>query len=102
MLSAGGLTLASELQRGTWNPLSPGATNVQIGHLLRRAGFGATAQEISAYASLGFSGAVDRLLNYQQVSDDAMESRLKALNLDFSRPQNQQWWWYSWPAATMA
>ncbi len=92
-LSAGGLAFASEMQHGTWNPLASSATNVQIGHLLRRAGFGATPQEISAYASLGFSGAVDRLLNYQQVNDDAMESRLNALNLDFNKPQNQQQWW---------
>lgn len=45
------------------------------------------------YASLGFSGAVDRLLNYQQVSDAAMESRLNALNLDLNTPQQQQQWW---------
>src|SRR6266487_128005 len=94
-LTAGGFVLASELQHGTWNPFSAGpvATNAQIGHLLRRAGFGATPEEISTYTSLGFNGAVDRLLNYQQVPDDAMESRLNALHLDFSSPQNQQQWW---------
>jgi len=93
VLTAGGMAFTSEMQHGTWNPLASSATNVQIGHLLRRAGFGATPQEISSYASLGFSGVVDRLLNYQQVPDDAMESRLKALNLDLNKPQNQQQWW---------
>jgi len=94
-LTAGGFALASEAQRGTWNPFAAGpvANSAQIGHLLRRAGFGATAGELNTYAALGFTGAVDRLLNYQQVSDDAMENRLKALNLDLNKPQNQQQWW---------
>src|SRR5258708_22498716 len=69
------------------------ANSMQIGHLLRRAGFGATSGELATYRSLGFNGAVDRLLNYQQVSDTAMESRLNALNLDFTKPVNQQRWW---------
>jgi hypothetical protein len=73
--------------------LGPSASNAQIGHLLRRAGFGGNAAELATYASYGFEGAVDRLLNYQQVSDDAMENRLKALNLDLNKPQDQQRWW---------
>jgi hypothetical protein len=67
--------------------------NVQIGHLLRRAGFGVTPEELSTYVSSGYAGAVNRLLNYQQVSDDNMENRLKALNLDLNKPQQQQQWW---------
>src|SRR5207237_4318851 len=66
----------------------PPAGNIQIGHLLRRAGFGANHQELATYRDLGFQGAVDRLINYQQVSDDAMESRRKALNLDLNVAQN--------------
>ncbi|WP_165423719.1 DUF1800 domain-containing protein [Ktedonosporobacter rubrisoli] len=67
--------------------------NAQIGHLLRRAGFGALPEDLATYGPLGFNGAVDRLLNYQQVSDDAMENRLKALNLDLNKPIDQQRWW---------
>src|SRR5947207_3110397 len=67
--------------------------HVQIGHLLRRAGFGATPQELSTYQSLGYTGAVNRLLSYQQVPDDTMENRLKALNLDLNKPAQQQQWW---------
>src|SRR5438552_2535754 len=94
-LTLGGFALASELQRGSLNPFQSGpvASAAQVGHLLRRAGFGATPEELNTYESLGFSAAVDRLLNYQQVSDDAMESRLKALNLDFNKPLQQQQWW---------
>ena len=69
------------------------ASSVQAGHLLRRAGFGATPDDLATYKSLGYSGAVDRLLNYQQVSDDAMENRLKALNLNLNKPLDQQRWW---------
>ncbi len=71
----------------------PMASSVQAGHLLRRAGFGATPDDLATYKSLGYSGAVDRLLNYQQVSDDAMENRLKALNLNLNKPLDQQRWW---------
>jgi uncharacterized protein (DUF1800 family) len=69
------------------------ASNAQTGHLLRRAGFGTSPADMQTYKSLGFEGTVDRLLNYQQVSDDALETRLKALNLNLNLPADQQRWW---------
>ncbi|HEX6324352.1 MAG TPA: DUF1800 domain-containing protein [Vicinamibacterales bacterium] len=45
----------------------------ELEHLLRRAGFGASAEEIDSYVKLGFLGfsaAAARLLNYQAVPDD--------------------------------
>ncbi len=69
------------------------AGDAQIGHLLRRAGFGGSASELDTYRALGFTGAVDHLLNYQQVDDSAMEKRLQALNLDMNAPADQQRWW---------
>src|SRR6266516_1588568 len=71
----------------------PLATAPQIGHLLRRAGFGATPDELSDYQNLGFGGGVDRLINYQQASEDDTENRLKALNLNLVKPTDQQRWW---------
>src|SRR5438309_2490547 len=71
----------------------PLATAPQIGHLLRRGGFGASPEELSAYQNLGFGGAVDRLINYQQVSEDDTENRLKAMNLNLVKPTDQQRWW---------
>src|SRR5262245_14211614 len=38
------------------------ATDREIGHLLRRAGFGPTSEDLDAYRRLGFDGAVDRLV----------------------------------------
>lgn len=40
-----------------------------IEHLLRRAGFGATLEEIDAYAELGYLGTVEKLLAADQVPD---------------------------------
>jgi len=93
--AAGGVALEqwishSGLSSATHGPM---ASEVQIGHLLRRAGFGATSDELTLYRNLGYTGAVDRLLNYQQVPDDAMENRLKALNLNLNSPLDQQRWW---------
>ena len=41
-----------------------------IEHLLRRAGFGASQEEIDGYSDLGFQGTVRRLLDYETVPDD--------------------------------
>src|SRR5262249_47525423 len=40
-----------------------------LGHLLRRAGFGASSAELAAYSSLSYLQAVDRLVNYEQIPD---------------------------------
>jgi len=71
----------------------PLASSMQTGHLLRRAGFGANLDDLTTYRNLGFNGAVERLLNYQQVADDDMEHRLNALSLDLNRPLEQVRWW---------
>ena len=42
----------------------------QIEHLLRRAGFGGSPDEVDLYAELGLAGATDILLNFEQVPDD--------------------------------
>lgn len=94
-VGVGGVAAAGSFALEKMRESTPGVVGnaEQIGHLLRRAGFGASQTELATYASYGFSGAVDHLLNYQQVSDDAMEQRLKALNLDMNKPQDQQRWW---------
>lgn len=106
LIGVGGAALVGGVALGEWlnhggtqslNNLIHGnsavASSVQTGHLLRKAGFGANASDISTYSNLGFQGAVDRLLNYQQVDDSDMENRLKALNIDLTKPTDQQRWW---------
>ncbi|GAC1385521.1 MAG: hypothetical protein NVSMB33_14660 [Ktedonobacteraceae bacterium] len=86
---------------GELNFLSHGpiASSMQIGYLLRHAGFGATPDDINTYRNFSYASAVNRLINYQQVPDDAMENRLQSLNLDFSASRggtaiaNMQRWW---------
>ncbi len=94
-VAGSGIALAEWMQGGGLNTLihGPLTSSARIGHLLRRAGFGASPQDIALYTPLGFNGAVDRLLNYQQVSDAEMENRLGALRLDLNKPADQQRWW---------
>src|SRR5262245_57410957 len=42
----------------------------EVEHLLRRAGFGARPDEIATYGPLSIDGAIDRLINYEQIPDD--------------------------------
>jgi uncharacterized protein (DUF1800 family) len=48
------------------------ASVLQIPHLIRRAGFGATPAELQKYQNMGFSSAVDYLLNYQSIDNSQL------------------------------
>jgi uncharacterized protein (DUF1800 family) len=63
----------------------------QIGHLLRRAGFGPSPSDIGDYLNLGFSASVDRLLNPSSVADN-LDARLNAMTFDFSKAQEVVRW----------
>jgi len=93
-LSAGlGLSmdqLISATHRSSHDGPLPSAA--QLGHLLRRAGFGVSSADFATYMPLGIDGAVDRLLNYPNIPDD-VDQRLMALNLDLSRIADLQQWW---------
>ncbi len=41
-----------------------------IAHLLRRAGFGASSDDLALFGALSYTAAVDRLVNYDAVPDD--------------------------------
>ena len=62
----------------------------QVAHLLRRAGFGATEAELDQYAQLGFAGALDRLLNPEQVDDSATDQQVAPLALDRANPDTRR------------
>ncbi|MFN8634557.1 MAG: DUF1800 domain-containing protein [Chloroflexota bacterium] len=57
----------------------------RIAHLLRRAGFGPSEQELDEYARLGFDGAVSRLVNYDAVPETPDRVAPEAVGL-------QVWW----------
>ncbi|MDE3077842.1 MAG: DUF1800 family protein, partial [Chloroflexota bacterium] len=67
----------------------------KVGHLLRRAGFGATADEIDAHASKGLDVTVDELLSFD-AKPDQLGSTLQKLQgdiIDFHNLEDVQSWW---------
>src|SRR5690348_7813119 len=54
----------------------------RVAHLLRRAGFGSTESELATYTGLGFDQTLDRLLNYEQVDDSAVEQQVAGMQID--------------------
>src|SRR5579859_1823851 len=68
----------------------------QVAHLLRRAGFGATEAELDQYTPLGFAGALERLLNPEQVDDSATDQLLAPFTTDLGDPkkiESAKFWW---------
>lgn len=65
----------------------------KVAHLLRRAGFGYSAAELDQYTALGFQGAVDLLLNYDQVDDSSTDQLLSGLELDLTKVEDAKFWW---------
>src|SRR6187402_2764794 len=49
------------------------AYDPRIQHLLRRAGFGATAAEANYYSQLSLTAAIDELIDFGRVADDVDE-----------------------------
>ena len=49
--------------------MAPASERARVAHLLRRAGFGASEQELDDYTRLGFDGAVSRLVEYESQPD---------------------------------
>jgi uncharacterized protein (DUF1800 family) len=65
---------------------------VQIGHLLRRAGFGQWQHDVGDYINAGVSGTIDRLLSYSSISNTELDNLINSLNLDFTQPADLIRW----------
>src|SRR5438445_5452498 len=69
---------------------------VRAAHLLRRAGFGATSAELDRYAAMTSTMMTESVLNYQQISNAALEAQLPTLDLTSEKGPNaaavQAWW----------
>ncbi len=80
-------------------------TSVQIPHLLRRVGFGGSPIEIVNYTSMGFSAAVDQLVNYENVDNSQLPSQPN-ITMSYTSPtptadfQALQAWWLNRMVAT--
>lgn len=53
-------------------------------HLFRRAGFGATAEEISSALAMGLEATVDRLINYESISNADLDTRVASMHFDLN------------------
>ena len=53
---------------------------IRVAHLLRRAGFGASPQELDGFARMGSVAATNALLNYSQTSNQQLEASLPAFD----------------------
>lgn len=74
------------------NPLNNRRT--QVAHLLRRAGFGGTPQEIEQFAAMSHADAVDKLLNFVADSPNSfnLQNRMAQANYNPSVENIQTWW----------
>lgn len=67
----------------------------EAAHLLRRAGFGGSPNDINALVSRGREGAVDFLINYESIDNAALDDLLLQSfdDEDFNLPADIQRWW---------
>jgi hypothetical protein len=72
---------------------APPSEETRLRHLLRRAGFGASAAELDQYRPLGLNGTVDLLVDHAGVDNSALEQRLNRLNLDLTKRTDLERWW---------
>ena len=72
----------------------------EAAHLLRRMGFGGSPDEIDDLSTRGREGAVDFLLNYEQIDNRSLDDLIRS-SFDFSNPLDfprfnrgelQRWW----------
>ena len=74
-------------------PTSSSSDSFWIRHLLRRAGFGASPEELTHYLSLGYEGTLDELLSPDKVDDHALTAKLKLQGFDYTNLDDLQRWW---------
>ena len=72
-------------------------------HLMRRAGFSASPEELDQLVEIGFEATLNELLNYEEVDDSEMEEGLAEKNYPLTKVNNnnkirpntsqmQRWW----------
>jgi uncharacterized protein (DUF1800 family) len=74
-------------------------------HLLRRAGFGAPAEEVKAAVERGLSDTVDHLFEEADDEEKAFQTTFAAINgslMNFDEPEGLQAWWIHRMASTRA
>ncbi|MCL4540953.1 MAG: DUF1800 domain-containing protein [Chloroflexi bacterium] len=67
--------------------------SAQMGHLLRRAGFGASPQDLAIFRPLGNQGAIDRLTNYESIPNPVVDKMEQLFAFNFANLHDLQRWW---------
>lgn len=67
--------------------------SVRLGHLLRRAGFGASPEELTTYHQLGLAGTTNQLLNYSALPNPILDKMTQLFNFNFTNAHDLQRWW---------
>jgi len=62
-------------------------------HLLTRAGFGFTPEELAPYTELSYKEALDRLTNPSSVDNSVLDKMLAEQSFDFTNPDDIKRWW---------
>lgn len=65
----------------------------RMAHLLRRAGFGASAQELQNYLQLGLDAAVTQLVNPEMVPDQTLPPSLSGMAVSRDKIEDQKALW---------
>ena len=76
----------------TPRPLFLEDPRMRMGHLLRRAGFGANKEEMDRFLAMGEEATVEYLIEYEAADDSALEKRLSGLGLDLEKLRDLQRW----------
>ena len=77
---------------------APMTDDWRIPHLLRRAGFGASPDELSSYENLGVTAVINNLLNYENTDDSNLPTQPGITMALTKKPSlgeitNLVWWW---------
>lgn len=88
-----GAALAALAKAAPWVQAGTVPDAAKMGHLLRRAGFGASPKDLAIFQPLGIPGATDRLINYASLANPIVDKIEQMFSFNFSNLHDIQRWW---------
>ena len=67
--------------------------SARLGHLLRRAGFGASPDELKQYEQLGLAATTNQLVDYESVANPMLDKIEQFYYYDYTNAHDLQRWW---------
>lgn len=93
VLGVGAVLAALYEARPAAHSAPPLPDSVRLGHLLRRAGFGASPDELAAYHQLGIAGTTNQLINYDALANPVIDKMTQLFSFDYANSHELQRWW---------